>query len=269
MKAYLEHLVSTAPTPWLARHWVREYLQVRLLYHLQRQGAMTLIAFQGGTALRFLFQLQRFSEDLDFSLEAKQELPLQHWLTILQRHLQDEGYTVSLHRIRADRIVASAFIRFPGLLYQLGLSPHRDEQLSVKIEIDTRPPQGARTRTTLVRKYNTLLHLYHHDAASLLSGKIHALLQRPYLKGRDVYDLLWMLSDPQWPEPNLTLLTQALIQSRHPHPKHTALHWREAVWQRLAQASWEEVRRDIAPFLEDPDQLALLTPATLRALLRI
>ena len=66
--------------------------------------------------------------------------------------------------------------------------------------------------TTIVRRYQTL-HLQHHDRATLLAGKLHAILQRPYPKGRDVNDLLWYLSDPAWPEPNLVMLNNALQQT--------------------------------------------------------
>ena len=57
------------------------------------------------------------------------------------------------------------------------------------------------------------LPIQHHDKASLLAGKLHAILQRPYAKGRDLYDLLWYLGDPTWPPPNLTMLNHALRQT--------------------------------------------------------
>jgi hypothetical protein len=84
--------------------------------------------------------------------------------------------------------------------------------LAVKIEVDTHPPQGAGLETSLVRLH-VLLNLNHHDKASLLAGKLHDLLQRPYLKGRDLYDLIWYLSARDWPAPNLTLLNNALTQT--------------------------------------------------------
>jgi hypothetical protein len=72
----------------------------------------------------------------------------------------------------------------------LKLSPHHDEVLAVKIEVDTIPPRGAGLATSLIRRH-VLLNLQHHDQASLLAGKLHAILQRPSLKGRDLYDLAW------------------------------------------------------------------------------
>jgi hypothetical protein len=92
-------------------------------------------------------------------------------------------------KVNDRKVVHSAFVRFAGLLYELDLSPHRDEVLAVKIEVDTNPPVGAVLATTVIRRH-VILHLQHHDRSSLLAGKLHAILQRPTLKGRDMYDLL-------------------------------------------------------------------------------
>ncbi len=76
MKAYLQKLCDTAKSPLVARQLVREYLQARILQSLQRAGAMQTLAFHGGTALRFLYDIPRFSEDLDFALERAPEAPI-------------------------------------------------------------------------------------------------------------------------------------------------------------------------------------------------
>jgi hypothetical protein len=155
-------------------------------------------------------------------------------------------------------VVHHAFVRFPGLLYDLDLSPHRDQTFSAKIEVDTKPPAGAGLRTTVVRRHVTL-QLQHHDRASLLAGKLHAVLQRPYLKGRDVYDLLWYLSDPGWPPPNLALLNNALGQTGWAGPSPTEDNWRGLVRDRLQRESWGQVVADVRPFLEPSADLDLLT----------
>ena len=69
MKEYLLTLVSAATSPIEKKNLAREYLQALILQSLQRAGAMTALAFHGGTALRFLYSLPRYSEDLDFALE--------------------------------------------------------------------------------------------------------------------------------------------------------------------------------------------------------
>ena len=112
--------------------------------------------------------------------------------------------------------------------------------------------------TTVVRRYLTL-QIQHHDPASLLAGKLHALLQRPYLKGRDIYDLLWYLSDPNWPPPNLPLLNNALDQTGWPGPLLTQDNWPEMVKERLATPQWDQVVADVRPFLEPSADLGLLT----------
>lgn len=205
MKEYLAILVRAAATPLYARNTMREYLQARILAALQRAGAMIPLAFHGGTALRFLYDSQRYSEDLDFALEkARETYDFRTYLKMIQASMKTEGYMVEL-KVSDQKVVHSAFVRFPGLLHELALSPFRDEILAVKIEVDTNPPAGAGLTTTVVRRHVTL-QLQHHDRASLLAGKLHAILQRPYTKGRDIYDLLWYLSDPSWPAPNLTLM---------------------------------------------------------------
>jgi predicted nucleotidyltransferase component of viral defense system len=70
MKAYLQKLCQDAETPLVAQHLAREYLQARILQSLQRAGAMQFLAFHGGTALRFLYEIPRYSEDLDFACVA-------------------------------------------------------------------------------------------------------------------------------------------------------------------------------------------------------
>ena len=262
MKDHLRALVRKMD-PLRGRNVLREYLQARVLEGLQRAGAMSVLAFQGGTALRFLYNLPRYSEDLDFALEgAREAYDLRKWLGATARRFQRERYAVATS-LRDHGNVHSAWVRFSGILYETGLSPHRDEVLAVKVDVDTRPPAGAVTETRLVRKHVSL-RLHHHDRASLFAGKLHALLRRRWTKGRDVYDLAWYLSDPAWPPPNLRLLNSALAQSgSHPVPltgSHTVPptpeSWRGAVVRRLAATSWSAISADVCPFLEGHQDIA-------------
>ena len=266
MKEHLRQLVAeTAPAA--AYNLAREYLQARLLLGLQRVGALVPLAFHGGTALRFLHALPRFSEDLDFALERpEQGFDLRRSLEAIRAELDREGFTTDV-KISDRRVVHSAFVRFPGLPFDLGLSPQRTEVLAVKIEVDTRPPAGAGLETTLVRRH-FLLHLHHHDRPSLLAGKLHALLTRPYTKGRDLFDLLWYLSDPDWPPPNLTLLNAALQQTGWTGPLLDEATWPGAVRSSLAKIDWRRVHSDLRPFIADPEDLRLLTRENLDRLLR-
>ena len=110
-----------------------------------------------------------------------------------------------------------------------------------------------------------------HDAVrqlSLLAGKLHAFLARRYVKGRDVYDLAWYLSDRTWPEPNLDLLNNALAQTRRHGPQVMAENWRQLVADRVETLDWRQVAADVEPFLERPADIALLTRENLSSLLR-
>ena len=265
MKDHLGQLVG-GQAPLRARNIVREYLQARILGALQRAGAMTSLAFHGGTSLRFLFGLPRYSEDLDFALDGDaSHYDLRRYLRAVRAELSAEGYRVEL-RMREHRAVHSAFVRFPGVLYEIGLSPHAGEVLAVKVEVDTNPPAGATTDTTLVRRHETL-RLFHHDRASLLAGKLHAVLQRPYTKGRDLHDLVWYLSDPEWPPPNLALLNAALRQTNWAGMEMAPQNWRQAVAERLGRLDWDRAASDVRPFLERDEDAALVERDTALRLL--
>jgi hypothetical protein len=267
MKDYLASLVRASPTPAHARNVAREYLQARILGALQRTGAMISLAFHGGTLLRFLYAIPRYSEDLDFALERdKTRYDLRAYLKAILSELTAEGYSVE-SKVNDRKIVHSAFIRFAGLVYELNLSPHRGEVLAVKLEVDTNPPGGAVLMTSVVRHY-VVLQLQHHDQASLLAGILHAILQRPYPKGRDIFDLMWYLSDPRWPAPNLTLLNNSLQQTDWQGARLTGDNWRKVVRERLQVLDWRQMTDDVRPFLEPGADPGLLTQENLGRVLR-
>lgn len=266
MKDYLATLVNQATSQLEGRNVAREYLQARILGSLQRSGAMIPMVFHGGTALRFLYSHGRYSEDLDFALEGnRQSYDFRSYLQAIRSELSPEGYLVEL-KINDQKMVHSAFIRFPGLLFEMGLSPNQGEVLAVKLEVDTDPPAGAGHSTTVVRRY-VVLQLHHHDRASLLSGKIHAILQRPYTKGRDIYDLLWYLSDPAWPAPNIEFLNNALLQTHWSGNVMTLENWREQVLLSLKSMSWKNILEDVRPFVEPGFDLNLISLANFERLL--
>jgi len=266
VKDYLRHLVANAVDALAARNDVREALQAKILLALQRQGAMIPFALLGGSALRFLHGIERFSEDLDFSLErpeAGYELP--SYLRGLRRDLEREGYSIEI-KMNDQRVVHSVFVRFPGLPFELGLSAQRGEKLAVKLEIDSQPPVGAVVETSVVRRHETL-RLQHHDRASLLAGKLHAILVRPYTKGRDLYDLLWYLSDRSWPGPNLELLNQALAQTGSTDLVLDSDNWHRKVAARLRRIDWRQAVADLRPFVSSSAGLDLISEEVLLELL--
>jgi len=258
MKEYIKQHIENIQDMNLARCLVREYLQARILEFLQENGAFTNWVFVGGTALRFLYSMPRFSEDLDFSLlrRGEEDRFVEHQKKI-KKGFEQENYQVNI-KVNADKTVKYAFIKFPGLLYELNLSSDRREILSIKVEIDTNPPEGAITKTSILRKH-VMLNLHHYDKSSLFAGKLNALLSRRYTKGRDVYDLMWYLSDRSWPEPNITLLNHALRQTGYRGPVITVDNWREFIVRRLSGFDWKHVIADVKPFLEKQNDINLLT----------
>ena len=257
MKDHLRELIRGLD-PQAGRNAMREYVQARILEGLQRAGAMSPLAFHGGTALRFVYRLPRYSEDLDFALEGPRDsYDPARWLASIARQLRREGYNADASLRDAGPVQAGSF-RFGGLLHEFGLTSHADEALRIKLEVDTRPPAGAVTETRLVRRHVSLrLHL--HDRASLLAGKLHAVLHRPWLKGRDIHDLVWYLSDPGWPAPNLDLLNAARRQTDATAPVLTERNWRDTVAKRVESVEWKTVDADVRPFLESGHELPART----------
>lgn len=257
MKDYIKEQLGNITDNHLARCIVREYLQARILESYQNSGAFASWAFVGGTALRFLYSMPRFSEDLDFSLTTAGADD--NFTTLNKKAKSDfeaEGYDIAV-KIKESKTVKSAFVKFPGLLYELGLSSLRSETVSIKAEIDTNPPDGAKFETSIVRRH-ILLNIQHYDKSSLLSGKLHAILSRKYTKGRDIYDLVWYLSDRIWPGPNLPLLNNALKQTNWPGPQITAENWRKELSEKLAVLDWDRIIADLKPFIEKQSELDMI-----------
>jgi len=248
MKDYIRQLISKETNILLKKSIVREYLQSRVLQTLQEKGAFLNMAFLGGTSLRFLYSIPRYSEDLDFSKLASGNIEFDGLLDSIKKGFEAEDYVVLIKKSK-EKAVLSAFIKFPSILYELDLSAHQDEVLSVKIEIDTNPPEGAVTEVTLIRKY-ILLNLLHYDKASLFAGKIHAILSRKYTKGRDLFDLIWILADSSWPRPNFILLNNSLRQTGWPGPEINTGNWREIIASDIKGKNWRQAADDVAPFLE-------------------
>ncbi|MFH0953469.1 MAG: nucleotidyl transferase AbiEii/AbiGii toxin family protein [Verrucomicrobiota bacterium] len=267
MKDYIREIVSKAADRLLGRSMAREYCQARILQALQDGGAFRTWVFCGGTALRFLYGLPRYSGDLDFALTSPAaSVAFAELLDRIPRVLETEGYRVS---VKPDerRTVKSAFVRFEGLLHDVGLSPHASEVLAVKIELDARPPAGGTAETTVVRKH-VLLNLLHYTKPCLLAGKLHAVLARSYAKGRDLYDLLWYLSDRNWPGPDIAFLQNALEQTGWTGTPVTSSNWRHVVAERLDLIDWSRIVEDARPFLERTGDADLLRKEHLLSLLR-
>jgi predicted nucleotidyltransferase component of viral defense system len=267
MKEHLRQLASTAENDLVRTCLAREYLQARILESLQDTGTFLRWAFVGGTALRFLFSIPRFSEDLDFSLITPgKDADFKSAIAEVKRMFEREGYSIDV-KVSEKKTVASAWVRFPGLPREVGISSHAAQVLSIKVELDTNPPAGAHLENSVVRRHVTL-NLCHYDKASLLAGKIHAVLSRPWTKGRDLYDLVWYLADRSWPLPNFDLLNAALKQTGWEGIHLTENNWHTQLKNRIESLDWEKARADIKPFLERERDLDLVKKDILIGLLK-
>ena len=178
---------------------IREITQEVVLAALGRTDFFKHAAFQGGTCLRIFYGLNRFSEDMDFILkESDPSFELKPHLHALTDELTAYGYNIEVaDRSKMDVTVRKAFLKDDSigkvlqLNYRSQTGPLR--KIRIKFEVDTNPPLGSE----LEIKYHDfpfVSSVIVQDKPSLFAGKVHALLCRKYIKGRDWYDFLWYTS---------------------------------------------------------------------------
>jgi len=257
-------LVADVADPARKLNLLREYLQAFVLRSLHESEAFLSVAFVGGTALRFLENLPRFSEDLDFSVVTPEGYVPERWLKKIQRDLTLAGFDCRV-TFNSRKTVNSSWIRVAGLLTQVGLSGHAAQNLSIKLEFDTRPPAGAELVRTVIVRHLTFA-LCHYSLPSLMAGKLHALMTRPYSKGRDWFDLLWYCAHRPPIQPQLEHLQNALDQTQGAG-RLDAARWRVYLRDKLSELDAAQLAEDVRPFLERPADRALLTKESLAAVL--
>ena len=266
MKDYALELAASKSSSNAKRNVMREYLQAYILKILHKEEFFQTAAFLGGTALRFLHGLPRFSEDLDFSLEKKGSYSLEDTAQKIKRELDLAGFHMSV-TYREERTVQNVSIKFEELLYEAGLSPVQGQKFFIKIELDTNPPQGATLETKIVNKFFPMAFLS-HDLLSLFAGKLIALFVRKYTKGRDFFDLGWYLS--RWKDlfPNIALLQNALRQTDWKGKIPSEADWRDLLYGVVEKADWKKVKQDVENFLENPADLDVFTQSNVLQLLK-
>ena len=240
----------------------KEILQEVALYSLWRGGFFEVAAFQGGTSLRILHKLPRFSEDLDFILQQPAtQFEWAHYLKHLLAGLTEFGLqSTVLDRSKMDRNIREAVLKNDSIAEQLNLKfiqSRNSPTLKIKMEIDINPPAKS------AFAYNYLdfpldFEVCHQDLRSNFALKIHALLCRPYLKGRDWYDFNWYIK--QNVLPNLPHLQAALQQvgpwkDRQPE---IDLHWvTQRLDEKIASIDWKAAAADVARFLGPAERESL------------
>ena len=248
----------------------KEIVQEIALLGLYRGDFFKAAAFCGGTSLRIFYGLDRFSEDLDFSLLAPDpNFDLSAYTRVVQDELGAYGLemTVTEKIKHNDSAVKSAFIKGGTQIHLVKISSvsppvsgvHPEEQIQVKLEVDTDPPEWADFEI----KYQLLPIPYHvrmYTPPSLFAGKVHALLCRGWqsrVKGRDFYDYIWYLSKAI--PLNIKHLTNRMIQTGH---LTTGDAWSEDVLrqrliERFEAVDFDQARRDVLPFIKNHDSVSL------------
>lgn len=243
-------------------HALKEIVQEIILFGLWQANFFKVAAFQGGTSLRILHGLTRFSEDLDFILlEENPTFIWQPYLDSLMNTCKDFGITpVIIDKNKMDSAIRSALIKDTSIANQLNLSfinSNSSRSLKIKLEVDSHPPTGSGFDYTYL-DFPMDFEVYHQDLSSNFSLKIHALLCRDYVKGRDWYDFNRYVARRVFP--NLPLLESALDQygpwkgKRH----QVTDDWlKEALADKIASINWNHARADVVRFVKPVEQKSL------------
>jgi len=241
---------------------LKEIVQEIMLFALWKADFFEVAAFQGGTSLRILHGLPRFSEDIDFILiEPNPTFSWQPYLEHLIETCNEFGIKPeALDKMDMDKNVKVALIKDNSIVNQLNLNfmnNHSGHKLKIKLEIDCNPPAGSGFEYTYL-DFPVDFEVGHQDMSSNFALKTHALLCRPYLKGRDWYDFNWYIA--QGVTPNLLLLQNALIQ--YGPWKNLVLNidrkWLvNALGEKISSINWKDAAEDVERFLKPVEQKTL------------
>ena len=247
---------------------LKEVVQEVALCGLSRAGFFKNAAFYGGTALRIFYGLDRFSEDLDFSLITPDtEFKLQRYFSGLENELASLGlkFSVEEKQKTTDSAIKSAFLKGNTREHifniygaqTVGINP--DEVIKIKFEIDTNPPAFAQFEN----KYRLLPTPYQvklYDMPSLFAGKIHAVICRSWksrVKGRDLYDYVFYLSRQakvNLPHLQARLIDSEVLSKDEPFSLKVLLNMLN---RRFESIDYEQAKQDVLPFITDKSKLDL------------
>jgi hypothetical protein len=250
---------------------LREIMQEIALAGLQRAGFFEKAAFYGGTALRIFYGLNRFSEDLDFSLlEVNPDFSFDKYLDAILVEFESLGMSVSVTEkqktIKSN--IESAFLKSETIWKELVLEDiipqnglNQKANIKIKLEVDTEPPLGFETEERLLLKPFSF-YVKCFTLSDLFAGKMHALLFRKWknnVKGRDWYDMEWYIKKGV----ALNLKHFALrAQDSGDWPKAviTEDEFMELLKEKIESVDMNRVRADISRFLPDPKVIDIWSP---------
>ena len=237
---------------------LKELSQKIILYGLSKTDFFQFASFQGGTCLRIIHGLNRFSEDLDFSLKkSDKNFNMVPYLNKIQEMMELYGYDIEISgKDRLDTNICARMLKDNNLLKQLNLKHHHntERKIKIKIGIDLNPPENALLESNYV-DFPVDFAITTHDRSSLFAGKCHALLHRTYTKGRDWYDYLWYIRNRI--EMNWSMLESALKQSDCCPPQLEKIWLKKALLKKIKEINWSDAKRDIEKFLNLEEQESL------------
>ena len=249
---------------------LKEIIQEIVLSGLSRGNFFNEAAFYGGTALRIFYNLDRFSEDLDFALlEPNKDFDISKYFNYIQKELKAYGINLNITTKEKsfDSNITSAFLKDDTLELILKFFPSEEEHkynqilknLKIKLKVDINPPMGA----TYGDKYKLLpsphqIKLY--DKESLFAGKIHAILCRGWnnrVKGRDLYDYIFFLASDT--KVNIELLKNKLIESNYiiEKEKFDINELKKIIINKFEKIDYTKAVEDVKPFIKNIDNLNL------------
>ena len=269
MQTVLEQMLSKYKTDNIEekKNALKEIVQEVALCGLSRAGFFKNVAFYGGTALRIFYGLDRFSEDLDFSLiEPNENFELQKYFSSLEKELSSLGLHFSVEeKVKPhDSAIKSAFLKGNTKehilsIYGTDLNINSNEVIKIKFEIDTNPPPLA----TFENKYRLLPSPYQvklYDMPSLFAGKLHAVICRSWgnrIKGRDLYDYVFYLANNA--AVNLPHL-RARLEDTGILTENDTFELKELqtmLKERFTTIDFELAKQDVLPFVADKSKLEL------------
>ena len=246
---------------------LKEIVQEITLASLANTDFFDHAAFYGGTALRIFYGLDRFSEDLDFSLMVKENFSIEKYFPYLKDSFEKLGMSFIASKIEKnnDSDIQSAFLKGNTLEHMLliGVNDNiiehiqKSDVIKVKFEIDVNPPKGA----TYEFKFRTLPSPYKirlYDKDSLFAGKLHAVICRNWknrFKGRDLYDYLYYISTKI--KPNIKHLKERLIESHKwdLNKELTLDDIKTLLLNRFNEIDFEQAKDDVKNFIDDVSKL--------------
>lgn len=251
---------------------IREILQQTALLGLERQGFFEKAAFYGGTALRILYGLDRFSEDLDFTLlNPNKDFDFTPFLEGMKKELFSFGFNMDVtKKVKSvETSIVSAFMKMNTIELYLSIGEEakakrviHNEKVQIKLEVDIDPPPNFRVENHLVLNPVTFYVLTLHKS-DLFAGKMSAILYRAWkgrVKGRDWYDLIWYIQNKV--PLSLSYLETCMRQAGNLEAYDTINRQQliEMLNTKIQSINWESAKADMRSFISEPQRLEIWSP---------